>query len=399
MTINGPVVPRHYATFLEYGTPALGDGDLAEIITCIASGRVFLVNAVGTPNMVGPVAADLTNATTDKVWFRQGTGVELVLDATGSGTFTVNVPTDFTGGITENGNPIGGGGGGFAAVRQAYTTSTSGITIPTGANMLTCMCWGGAGGGGGGALNNAGALRCGGGGGGGASMNIFQWYVSDLSGTLTVTIGAGGTGGSGATTVGATPNAGGNGGLTTVFGTWKGTSTRLGYGYNALGGNRSATGATATGGGAGTQGYAGGIGGNGQATGAGSIGSQTSSSTGLSRASHGGGGGGGVNTTNTHYVGGASFGSYVSGDPNTNGGSVGGGNGGNESAGRGSDWDFSRSGGGGGGGNNGGSGGDGGNGGYGAGGGGGGGGTWMGVVERGGNGGNGGDGLVVLYWT
>lgn len=280
---------------------------------------------------------------------------------------------------------------GFTPVRNVYTSTTSGISIPSGATFLETICFGGGGGGAGGALNAAGSNRCGGGGGGGGSVNRLIWKVSDLSGTISVTIGAAGTGGAGATTNGGAVGNGTNGGTSSVNGTWKGSAMRLGWGLNGGGGLGSATGTSATGGTPGSQGYAGGTGGNG-ATGSGSIGAQTSADK--SFASHGGGGGGGVTTGNVHAGGGSSFGSYINADSNVLGGIASGGDGASEAAGRGTDWDFSRAGGGGGGGNNAGRGGDGGAGGYGAGGGGGGGGT----TTRGGNGGSGGAGLVILYW-
>lgn len=280
---------------------------------------------------------------------------------------------------------------GFTPVRNVYTSTTSGISIPSGATFLETICFGGGGGGAGGALNAAGSNRCGGGGGGGGSVNRLIWRVSDLSGTISVTVGAAGTGGAGATTNGGAVGSGTNGGTSSVNGTWKGSAMRLGWGMNGGGGLGSATGTSATGGTPGSQGYAGGTGGNG-ATGSGAIGAQTSADK--SFASHGGGGGGGVTTGNVHAGGGSSFGSYINADSNVLGGNASGGDGASEAAGRGTDWDFSRAGGGGGGGNNAGRGGDGGAGGYGAGGGGGGGGT----TTRGGNGGSGGAGLVILYW-
>lgn len=287
--------------------------------------------------------------------------------------------------------PSGGGGSGFTPVRNVYTTTTSGITIPSGATFLRVFAWGGGAGGTGGSLNVAGTTRTGGGGGGAGSLNITQWEVSKLSNTISVTIGAGGTGGGGATTNGNGTN-GTSGGTTTVNGTWNGSSMRLGWGANGV----QAFGASSGSGGA--QGYQGGAGGAGSST-TGGLGSQTSSSAvGFSFTSHGGGGGGGVNSSNAHAAGGASFGSYINADPNIAGGTAGGGNGASEALGRGTDWEYSRAGGGGGGGNNNGSGGNGGNGGYSAGGGGGGAGTNLGTGQTGGNGGNGGGGVVILYW-
>jgi hypothetical protein len=295
--------------------------------------------------------------------------------------------------------PGGSGGTGFTPVRNVYVSSASGVAIPVGATMLRVICMAGGGGGGGGALNVAGTNRCGGGGGSGGSVNEYQYAVSTLSGTLSITVGSGGSAGAGAISNGGAPGIGGSGGASTVSCTWNGIAgTRICYSQGGLGGSSSGTGTTASGGNSPQQGFFGGSGGGGATSGAG-LGGQTSS--GYSRASHGGGGGGGVTSLNVASAGGASFGVYITGDANVGGGSGGvtGGVGGSESAGRGTVWDFARAGAGGGGGGSGGNGGNGGTPGYGAGGGGGGAGTNMGSGQAGGSGSAGGGGLVILYWT
>jgi hypothetical protein len=380
-------------------TPAAGSLTQGELAINTADGKLFTKKANGTVVEIGGGGGvsdgdkgDITVSSSGSTWtIDNGVVTVAKISATGTPSSTTYLRGD---GAWETPS----GGGGFTQIRQAYATTTSGISIPSGATKLRVLAWGGGGGGGGGALNVTGTSRCGGGGGSGCMMNIFDWNVADLSGLIDVVIAAGGIGGIGATTNGGNPTAATNGGTSVVLGTWKGNPMRLGYGPNGLAGGFSATGASSSGGNFGGQGYAGGAGGGGSVTFAG-FGGGTASSTGLSRPSHGGGGGGGVQGGGTVISGGQSFGSFVNQDLPVNGGAAGGGDGESESAGRGTDWDYSRAGGGGGGGNDAGSGGNGGNGGYGAGGGGGGGGTNLGTGQKGGNGGNGGSGLVVLYWS
>lgn len=280
----------------------------------------------------------------------------------------------------------------FTPIRQVYTSSTSNIAIPSGATYLDIIAFGGGGGGGGGSAGAAGTLRCGGGGSGASSTGRFTWPVSQLSGTLTVTIGAGGTGGAGAITNGGSGSTGGTGGVTSITGTYLGTSGfRLAYAVGPSGGQGGGFNASSSfGSGGSSVGWTGGNGGAG-ASGPGSVGGGNAGVH--SYASCGGGGGGGVTTANLVGVGGSSPGTALPGDAATSGGLASGFAGASESAGRGTSWDYGRSGGGGGAGNSSGVGGAGGAGGFGAGGGGGGAG-----VGTGGTGGAGGNGLVILYW-
>ncbi len=285
--------------------------------------------------------------------------------------------------------------GSFTPIRQAYTSTTSGISIPSGAKKLRIICLGGGGGGGGGTLNNTTTNRSGGGGGSGGGTYLTEHHVAFLSGTITAVVGAGGTGGAGSTSLGVAGTNGNGGGFSYVEGTLNGVTTRLSIGPNGFGGTGGST-ATANGGGVAVAGLQGGSGGNGFTFTNGGFPGATNSPTGWGISGMGGGGGGGCSSSNVHYAGALSWGSTIPTDNTTPGGTVGGGNGGSENQGRGTDWDYSRSGGGGGGGNNAGSGGNGGNGGYAAGGGGGGAGTNL--PNKGGNGGNGGSGIIILYW-
>jgi hypothetical protein len=285
--------------------------------------------------------------------------------------------------------------GSFTPIRQAYTSTTSGISIPSGAKKLRIICLGGGGGGGGGTLSVPTSGRSGGGGGSGGGTYLTEHHVAFLSGTITVVVGAGGTGGAGSTNLGVSGTNGTGGGFSYVEGTLNSVTTRLAAGPNGFGGTGGNI-ATASGGGSVVAGLQGGVGGSSSTTANGGFPGATNSPTGWGISGMGGGGGGGCSSSNVQYAGGLSWGSTIPNDTTTPGGTAGGGDGGSENAGRGTNWDYSRSGGGGGGGNNAGSGGNGGNGGYGAGGGGGGAGTNY--PNKGGNGGNGGSGIVILYW-
>lgn len=285
--------------------------------------------------------------------------------------------------------------GSFTPIRQAYTSTTSGISIPSGAKKLRIICLGGGGGGGGGTLSVPTSGRSGGGGGSGGGTYLTEHHVPFLSGTINVVVGAGGTGGAGSTNLGIAGTNGTSGGFSYVEGTLNGVTTRLAAGPNGFGGTGGGV-ATASGGGSVVAGLQGGVGGSSSTTANGGFPGATNSPTGWGISGMGGGGGGGCSSSNVQYAGGLSWGSTIPADTTTPGGAAGGNNGSSENAGRGTNWDYSRSGGGGGGGNNSGSGGNGGNGGYGAGGGGGGAGTNL--PNKGGNGGNGGSGIVILYW-
>jgi hypothetical protein len=239
--------------------------------------------------------------------------------------------------------------GGFTPTRTFYATTTSGITIPSGATFVEIICGGGGGGGGGGSWNSNGQNRCGGAGGGGGSVNILKYAVANITGTLTFTAGAGGLSGAGPASLAGLAGTGGSGGTSTVTATYNGVAaTRLCWGAGGLGGAGTATGTSTAGGVGATQGYIGGAGGAGSVS-AGSLGNQTSSITvGLSMSPYGGGSGGGINTSNVATNGGASFGMYPFADANILGGVAPGGVGGAATNTRGNIHDWGRPGGGGG---------------------------------------------------
>jgi len=327
--------------------------------------------------------------------------------ASGEPLFVIDTQKVYIGdGSTAGGVEVGGGGGGgggFTPVRQVYLSTTSGITIPSGATLLHIIARGAGGGGAGGAVGNSGAARCGGGGGGpgNCSMHTKVRAADITDGTISVVIGAGGSGGLGAQTVDGTVGNGSTGGQTYVQATFKGTAnSKLTMAGNGYGGYGSATGVSASGATNYGVGYPGTGGGtsrnNGNATGA----TFASNDAGLSMVSTGGGAGAGFSGSTEYNAGSTgplftrglatNFGGSGSGGPGADGSSV---------ADQTTDMDFGFYGGSGGGANSSGDGGPGGNGYYGAGGGGGGAGRDLGIGAFGGNGGSGGDGMVIFYWS
>src|SRR5687767_8208667 len=102
---------------------------------------------------------------------------------------------------------VGAGCGGGSAVTNAYTAAGSyPWAKPASATWVTVVCYGGGGGGGGGQGNAAGNVRQGGTGGGGGARVERTFAASDLTSTVTVTVGAAGVGGlGGSTAVGSNP--------------------------------------------------------------------------------------------------------------------------------------------------------------------------------------------------
>lgn len=184
--------------------------------------------------------------------------------------------------------------------------------------LVEVMMWGAGGGGGG--SSTGGSIGLGGGGGGGAfSTAIFR--ASDLSSTVTVTVGTGGAG------VAATTN--GNPGGNTTFGT---LLTAYGGGGGAGGGGSPSSSGSGGGGGISSVGGAGvqGSGGTAGASGAGGgfLGGAGSNSGNGSDSNFGGGGGGIGNGGNSVYGGGGGGANASSGGSSIYGGGGGGGVGG-----------------------------------------------------------------------
>ena len=115
--------------------------------------------------------------------------------------------------------------GAAASAADYFSTTTTGTwTKPSLVNASSTVfveCWGGGGGGGG---SNTGSGRSGGGGGGAYFSRIFK--ASDLTSTVSITIGTGGTGG-------ASGNNNGNAGGNTTFGAYLTAYGGGGGGYGA----------------------------------------------------------------------------------------------------------------------------------------------------------------------
>lgn len=221
---------------------------------------------------------------------------------------------------------------GATRAESARIVSSGNYVPPDWARLITVVAVGGGGGGGTGSSGASGA-RAGGGGGGGGGLSVATWRLEDLTGPLTLTIGAGGASG---VTGGATVLAAGGVTLLTARGGGAGTGSSAGSaGAGLSGGNAggassttqtaaagaSLTSPAAPGGGGGGGGLdaagtaraggAGGTGGlltcpaSGGAGGAGVSGSAGAVPPSTVSVSGGGGGGGGASATGAGYPGGA----------------------------------------------------------------------------------------------
>lgn len=267
-------------TFDVAGTDATGD------IWYRNSGGLFTRLAIGATDDYLRVSGGLPDWQATSTIFPSQTGK--------SGSFLATNGTDISWGTA-------------ASAADYFSTTTTGTwTKPSLVNASSTIfveCWGGGGGSGG--TTGGGVGRSGGGGGGGYSTRVFK--ASDLTSTVTVTIGSGGTGGSSGTNNG---NSGGN----TTFGSYLTAYGGGGGGYGNGAGNNGSGGAGA---GANAGGSSGGNGGSAVAGGgpgasasvsgdgfAGGFGAAFGGSVGGDSGFGGGGGGGGGAGGNTVYGGG-----------------------------------------------------------------------------------------------
>ena len=156
----------------------------------------------------------------------------------------MSVVINGTTGIDAPGLSIDGAPVGLTADVQEFTSSGT-WTKPANAKIVYVEIWGGGGGGGSGQRYPSTGACTGGAGGGGSAGVFYQFRASELTSTVSVTIGAGGAGGAARTTDNTNGAAGTSGGDST-FGSYL-KSSGAGGGAAAVGAGNSSIGGTGPG--------------------------------------------------------------------------------------------------------------------------------------------------------
>jgi hypothetical protein len=144
-------------------------------------------------------------------------------------------------GLTMTGTTLAASGGGSAPQVQVDTFTSSGTwTKPAWAKKVSIYCLSGGSGGGSGRRGATTNARGGGGGGAGNTYSVLFAQASDLTSTVSVTVGAGGTGGASITTDSTNGNSGGTSGASS-FGSYIATVPLPGAGGGTTSGGDGAS--------------------------------------------------------------------------------------------------------------------------------------------------------------
>jgi hypothetical protein len=186
---NPLAVKSNTALFTARGTGEGGDGDLRLTLNKEAAGDVL------------------------SLLFQSGYGGRAELGLVGDEDLSLKVSAD--GGAWRRAFAVDRASGRIAFDAGATRRETTAFTHdglyepPAWARWIEAVCVGGGGGGGSGMAGPSGSARFGGGGGGAGGLTEIRWSVADLTGALTITVGAGGPGGTSAAGAGTQGGAGG----------------------------------------------------------------------------------------------------------------------------------------------------------------------------------------------